>query len=62
MAGSLSNEERQKLGKACERLSQLLNYGDNKINQLTEYVEKLEKLLKKQEELTASARRDYEGL
>ncbi|XP_063975776.1 kinesin heavy chain isoform X3 [Diachasmimorpha longicaudata] len=62
MAGSLSNEERQKLEEERERLFQQLDDKDEEINQQSQYLEKLKEQLEEQEELIASARRDYEQL
>ncbi|XP_044007266.1 kinesin heavy chain isoform X1 [Aphidius gifuensis] len=62
MAGSLSNEERQKLEEERERLYQQLDEKDEEINQHSQYLEKLKEQLEEQEELIASARRDYEHL
>lgn len=62
MAGSLSNEERQKLEEERERLYQQLDDKDEEINQQSQYVEKLKEQMDEQEELIASARRDYEQL
>ncbi|KAG7207269.1 hypothetical protein KM043_008943 [Ampulex compressa] len=62
MAGSLSNEERQKLEEERERLYQQLDDKDEEINQQSQYVEKLKEQMEEQEELIASARRDYELL
>ncbi|KAK2575852.1 hypothetical protein KPH14_007226 [Odynerus spinipes] len=62
MAGSLSNEERQKLEEERERLFQQLDDKDEEINQQSQYVEKLKEQMEEQEELIASARRDYEQL
>ncbi|EFN77765.1 Kinesin heavy chain [Harpegnathos saltator] len=62
MAGSLSNEERQKLEEERERLYQQLDDKDEEINQQSQYVEKLKEQMEEQEELIASARRDYEQL
>ncbi|XP_043268260.1 kinesin heavy chain isoform X2 [Venturia canescens] len=62
MAGSLSNEERQKLEEERERLYQQLDDKDEEINQQSQYLEKLKEQLEEQEELIASARRDYEQL
>ncbi|KAG8037575.1 hypothetical protein G9C98_005785 [Cotesia typhae] len=62
MAGSLSNEERQKLEEERERLYQQLDEKDEEINQQSQYLEKLKEQLDEQEELIASARRDYEQL
>ncbi|XP_034949433.1 kinesin heavy chain isoform X1 [Chelonus insularis] len=62
MAGSLSNEERQKLEEERENLYQQLDEKDEEINQQSQYVEKLKEQLEEQEELIASARRDYEQL
>lgn len=62
MAGSLSNEERQKLEEERERLYQQLDEKDEEINQQSQYLEKLKEQLEEQEELIASARRDYEQL
>ncbi|XP_070172767.1 kinesin heavy chain isoform X2 [Polyergus mexicanus] len=62
MIGSLSNEERQKLEEERERLYQQLDDKDEEINQQSQYVEKLKEQMEEQEELIASARRDYEQL
>lgn len=62
MAGSLSNEERQKLEEERERLYQQLDDKDEEINQHSQYVEKLKEQMEEQEELIACARRDYEQL
>ncbi|XP_011496864.1 PREDICTED: kinesin heavy chain isoform X2 [Ceratosolen solmsi marchali] len=62
MAGSLSNEERQKLEEERERLYQQLDDKDEEINQQSQFVEKLKEQMEEQEELIASARRDYEQL
>ncbi|XP_076291967.1 kinesin heavy chain isoform X1 [Lasioglossum baleicum] len=62
MAGSLSNEERQKLEEERERLYQQLDDKDEEINQQSQYVEKLKEQMEEQEELIASTRRDYEQL
>lgn len=62
MAGSLSNEERQKLEEERERLYQQLDEKDEEINQQSQYLEKLKEQMDEQEDLIASARRDYEQL
>ncbi|XP_015514265.1 kinesin heavy chain [Neodiprion lecontei] len=62
MAGSLSNEERQKLEEERERLYQQLDDKDEEINQHSQYVEKLKEQMEEQEELIACTRRDYEQL
>lgn len=62
MAGSLSNEERQKLEEERERLYQQLDDKDEEINQQSQYVETLKEQMEEQEELIASTRRDYELL
>ncbi|KAL7297846.1 hypothetical protein TKK_0008877 [Trichogramma kaykai] len=62
MAGSLSNEERQKFEEERERLYQQLDDKDEEINQQSQLVEKLKEQLDEQEELIASTRRDYEQL
>ncbi|XP_012282547.1 kinesin heavy chain isoform X2 [Orussus abietinus] len=62
MAGSLSNEERQKLEEERERLYQQLDDKDEEINQTSQFVEKLKEQMEEQEELIACARRDYEQL
>ncbi|XP_066587811.1 kinesin heavy chain [Prorops nasuta] len=62
MAGSLSNEERQKLEEECERLYQQLDDKDEEINQQSQFVEKLKEQMEEQVELIAATRRDYEQL
>lgn len=62
MAGSLSNEERQKLEEERERLYQQLDDKDEEINQQSQYVENLKEQIHEQAELIATARREYEKL
>lgn len=62
IAGLLSNEERQKFEEERERLYQQLDDKDEEINQQSQYVEKLKEQMEEQEDLIASARRDYEQL
>ncbi|KOC65183.1 Kinesin heavy chain [Habropoda laboriosa] len=62
MAGSLSNEERQKLEEERERLYQQLDDKDEEINQQSQYVENLKEQIDEQAELIATARREYELL
>ncbi|OAD62245.1 Kinesin heavy chain [Eufriesea mexicana] len=62
MAGSLSNEERQKLEEERERLYQQLDDKDEEINQQSQYVENLKEQILEQTELIATARREYEKL
>ncbi|XP_034176186.1 kinesin heavy chain isoform X1 [Osmia lignaria lignaria] len=62
MAGSLSNEERQKLEEERERLYQQLDDKDEEINQQSQYVENLKEQIDEQAELIATAGREYEKL
>ncbi|XP_063695925.1 kinesin heavy chain isoform X2 [Culicoides brevitarsis] len=62
MVGSISSDERARLETERERLYQQLDDKDEEINQQSQYVEKLKEQIEEQEELIASARRDYENL
>lgn len=62
MEGSISNEERARLEAEMERLYQQLDDKDEEINQQSQYVEKLKEQIMDQEELIATARRDFENL
>lgn len=62
MIGSLNNDERRKLEDERERLYQQLDEKDDEINQQSQHIEKLKDQLLEQDEMIASARRDYETL
>ena len=58
----ISLEERNKLQEERERMYQMLDEKDDEIQEQSQLVEKLKEQMMEQEELLASARRDYEGL
>lgn len=58
----ISLEDRTKLEEERERLYQLLDGKDDEIQESSQLVEKLKEQMLEQEDLIASARRDYENL
>ena len=58
----ISMEDRTKLSEERERLFQMLDAKDDEIQEQSQLVEKLKEQMLEQEELIASARRDYENL
>lgn len=62
MIGSLNNDERRKLEVEREKLYQMLDDKDDEINQQSQHIEKLKDQLVEQDEIIASARREYETL